>query len=102
MRPSSISFRAGPGPERGERRRRPGAIPSGPVVDKITSPNRTVPVAFDGSTWSVSEASEACLIEGDDNAGALFATGRIGAADRRLRVSSQSITAQFKSWFPGP
>jgi hypothetical protein len=42
------------------------------------------------------------LIEGDDNAVALFAMGRISADDRRLRVSDLPTAAQFKSWFPGP
>jgi uncharacterized protein (TIGR03083 family) len=81
----------------------PGARPTQPLAYSLRSPSGSVTVAFDGQSWSpVQDDPGACRVEGDDNAIALFAMGRIGAGDSRLTVSDPASAARFKSWFPGP
>ena len=81
----------------------PGARPPQDLAYSLRTPGGSVTVAFDGQSWSpVLDDAGVCRIEGDDNAIALFAMGRIGADDSRLTISDPASAARFKSWFPGP
>jgi uncharacterized protein (TIGR03083 family) len=81
----------------------PGQTPSAPVTCRLVSPSGSTTVAFDGDHWSpTDDTGDHCEIDGDDNAIALYAMGRIAANDVRLHVSDPTIAAQFKAWFPGP
>jgi uncharacterized protein (TIGR03083 family) len=72
---------------------------------RLVAPAGTTTLAFADGSWAptdVETSPSLCTISGDDDAIALFAMGRIGIDDGRLRADDPDAAAEFKRWFPGP
>jgi uncharacterized protein (TIGR03083 family) len=74
--------------------------PSDGVAYAIRSPNVDVAFVYRDGEWQPGTGDRTCTIEGDDETVALYALGRIPAAD--VKSSDAELAAKFKTYFPGP